>query len=111
MMGDWFLGITGKSLGSISSLSQLCSLHLNEAFEIDCEDVLALVALEQLEMGALSSEDEHLSKLSALKHLKDLTLHLLDAESPRCTNIVGIRVHLLRHTNNVISECSTSSSD
>ena len=96
-LGSCFLGITGKSIGCLSSLSRLSALHVNEAVDIDCEDLLRLKSLQELEMGSTSTEDEQLTKLSSLEHLTDLTLHLAAEGPSKSTNVLGISVHLLKH--------------
>jgi len=92
--------LTPKLLKHLGGLTDLRALHISGITVLDSDDLLNFHDLHQLEMGARSAEDDHLSRLSALKHLTDLTLHLPDStgEPPSIRiKVLGIKVQLLRH--------------
>lgn len=95
------LGLTPKLLKGLGGLTDLRSLHISGITVLDSDDLLPFMDLHQLEMGARSAEDDTLSRLSVLKHLTDLTLHLPDGKrgepSRVCIKALGIKVQLLRH--------------
>lgn len=93
-------GLTPKLLKHLGGLTDLRALHISGITVLESDDLLNFHDLHQLEMGARSAEDDHLSRLSALKHLTDLTLHLPDStgEPPSIRiKVLGIKVQLLRH--------------
>lgn len=79
-------------------MTKLETLHIVGVMAKRLDALITLRNLATLEISALSVDDEDLPKLRDLKHLRDLTVHLVEESKDlplHFTTKNGLKIHLL----------------